>query len=63
MATTNFSRCYYCVECEAHDRVDAMVNRSLSPGGGIVTSDTVHIENRTCEQTSVSAYLMCYLPR
>ena len=51
------------VGCEAHDRADAMVDRWLSLGGGTATSSTVYIEDRTCENTTVSAYLMSYLPR
>ena len=49
--------------CEAHDKADAMVDRWLSLGGGTATSSTVDTENRTSESTTVSAYLMSYLPR
>lgn len=56
------SRCYS-ARCEAHDRADKMAHKWCSPSWGTETSRMVHIENRTYENSSVSAYVPSYVPR
>ena len=51
------------VGCGAHDRADVMVDRWLSLNGGLATSSTIYREYRICETTTVSAYLIRYLPK
>ena len=53
---------YALVWCEAYDRADAMVDRWLSLGVATATLSLAYIENWTCENNTVSAYLMGYLP-
>lgn len=53
-----------CVGCEAHDRVDTIVDRWFYPCGLTAISSKVYIENQTCEKSSVPhIYLVLCLER